>query len=184
MPTKYLLLLMAAALTACSSYIADDEQLIYVRPADVARAVLIEDFTGQRCVNCPDAAEEIVRLKQQYGDTAVIAVGIHSGPLAVFSTPTVVGLRTADGDAYYDHWAIDREPLGYINRAGTIATHDKWATLVHDAIQQPAAVTIALAAHFDDTSRRLTVSATVMGLDPYSGTSNCGSLRAASPPCR
>ena len=61
----YLALLLTALLMVACSHIDEDEQLIYVKPAPVERCVLIEDFTGQRCVNCPNAAEEIEKLIEQ-----------------------------------------------------------------------------------------------------------------------
>lgn len=163
---KHLTLLAAliGLFTACS-HIDPDERLIYVKPVDVARAVLIEDFTGQRCVNCPDAAETITSLKAQYGDSTVIAVALHSGPLAVFPTATAVGLRTEEGDAYYDHWQIDREPLGYVNRTGDVATHDQWGTLVRQAVQQPATVRLSLTADYDPSASLLTVHTEALGID-------------------
>ena len=42
--------MMIVALMACS-HIDEDERLIYVKPVAASRNVLIEDFTGQRCVN-------------------------------------------------------------------------------------------------------------------------------------
>ena len=98
-------LFTALLLSACSQ-IDESERFIYVEPSGVARAVLIEDFTGQRCINCPTAASEIERLQKEYGEENVIAVSIHSGPLAVFSNEKVKGLRTELGDTYYSHWNI------------------------------------------------------------------------------
>lgn len=40
-------------LAACSD-IAEDDRFEYVEPAEVAKRVLIEDLTGQLCLNCPD----------------------------------------------------------------------------------------------------------------------------------
>ena len=68
-------------LSSCDT-VNEENRLIYVKPASVARNVLIEDFTGQRCVNCPNATDEIEHLQQFYGADTVIAVGIHSGPFA------------------------------------------------------------------------------------------------------
>lgn len=36
------------------------------RPTSVQRAVLIEDFTGQMCVNCPNAVPVIEQLEEAY----------------------------------------------------------------------------------------------------------------------
>ena len=71
---------MAMAAASCSN-IDEGDRLIYVKPAEVGRAILIEDFTGQRCVNCPTGTEIINGIVDTYGEDNVIAVGVHSGPL-------------------------------------------------------------------------------------------------------
>ena len=48
--TYILFAFTALAFMACS-HIDEDERLIYVKPAAVQRSVLLEDFTGQRCIN-------------------------------------------------------------------------------------------------------------------------------------
>jgi len=155
-------------LTACSS-IAEDERFIYTPLTSNARAVLIEDFTGQRCVNCPNAALEIENLKQQYGADTIIAVGIHSGPLAVFSRGNVLGLRTAEGDAYYDHWQVQQEPMGYINRRGALATVDLWGTLVREAVQMSTDLHIKLKATYDSVANVVKIHSEVINGEPVEG---------------
>ena len=135
----FLFALVATLLPSCSP-ISESERLIEVPHARIERAVLIEDFTGQRCVNCPQAAAEIERLQQDYGQENIVAVAIHSGPLAIFSNSRVTGLRTDWGDAYYDHWGIEAEPSGLIDRRGGVVLVDKWASLVHQALQTEATV--------------------------------------------
>ena len=74
-----IMILAGLVLSSCDN-VPVDERLTYVEPPEVGRAVLIEDYTGQYCVNCPRATEEIERLVKEYGDSTVIAVAIHSGP--------------------------------------------------------------------------------------------------------
>ena len=81
MKRLFLLATIIMGLTACSN-IDEDERLIYVEPAEVNRPVLIEDFTGQACVNCPNATAAIHELQETYGEENVIAVAIHCGPFA------------------------------------------------------------------------------------------------------
>ena len=57
--------LVAFGLIACDN-IAEEDRLIYEPLPEVNRSVLIEDFTGQRCVNCPTAADEIQKLQKEY----------------------------------------------------------------------------------------------------------------------
>ncbi len=117
------------------SQIDESERFVYVKPAAVKRTVLIEEFTGQRCVNCPDAALEVENLQAQYGEENIIAVGIHSGPLAVFSSGEVVGLRTELGDAYYNHYDVEMEPTAMINRRSGVVRRDKWASMIYSELQ-------------------------------------------------
>ena len=72
----------------------EQDRFVYIKPADAARKVLIEDFTGQKCVNCPKATDEIHVLQETYGEDNIIAVGIHSGPLGFAGNKTIVGLLT------------------------------------------------------------------------------------------
>lgn len=173
------ILLGILCLMGCSNVDLDD-RLIYVEPPVVEPvqeddsivikpSVLIEDFTGQRCVNCPNAAQEIERLKTQYGDSAIVAVGIHSGPLAVFSTAKVVGLRTETGDTYYQHWNIDAEPMGYINRKGELSTPDLWQTQVHTALSQPVSVSIKATSQYDADTRNLFIQVEVFSKETVTG---------------
>lgn len=143
---------MITAFLSCS-HIDDDNRLIEVPHAKISRAVLVEEFTGQRCVNCPNAATEIERLQKEYGKENVIAVAIHSGPLAFYSTDKVLGLRTALGDEYYDYWKVEAEPSGLINRSGGVLLLDKWASKVHQDLQNEAPVELTVKATIADNGK-------------------------------
>ena len=45
--------------------------------------VLVEEFTGQKCINCPEAHEELAKIQKEYGEDNVISVCIHASALAV-----------------------------------------------------------------------------------------------------
>ena len=81
---------------ACDD-VAEDDRFIYVEPAEVAKRVLLEDFTGQRCINCPEASELIERLQEEYGADNVIAVGIYGGINGTSSNGTPFPLYTEAG---------------------------------------------------------------------------------------
>ena len=144
-------------LTASCSHISEDERLIYVKPTAVSRSVLIEDFTGQRCVNCPNANDEIARLQQEYGDDAVIAVAIHSGPLGFYTNSRYLGLRTETGDAYYDHWQIEYQPVGMVDRS-ELLDFSSWNGRIRQELAKPAPISITVDPTVTD--RHLTVQAT------------------------
>ena len=112
----YLILLaLGAVLFSACDEVSVDERLTYVEPPEVGRAILIEDYTGQYCVNCPRATEEIERLVEQYGDSVVIAVAIHSGPFSKLKGEASP-LYTTQGDEYFNHWGLSSQPVGLVDR--------------------------------------------------------------------
>ena len=161
---KRLLPLIALLLTlAACDHIDEADRLIYVKPAAVARTVLIEDFTGQRCVNCPKAAEVIHQLEEQYPD-GVIAVGIHSGPFARSMNGTRYALGTDEGDEYYSHWRLDHQPVGMVNRL-RVSDYTEWTATVHEQVQLTAPLSIDVSAEIDNATHRLTAQVTMRGTD-------------------
>lgn len=81
MKSFYIVLLaVVALLTGCDS-VGSDERLIEVPAATVQRNVLIEDFTGQRCIFCPAASEAIAEQQKLYGADKLIAVAFHQDRL-------------------------------------------------------------------------------------------------------
>ena len=133
-------------LAACSN-IDEAERLIYVEPAVpidtttvigeadslydapiaiVPRRVLIEDHTGQKCPNCPDAAEQIHEYQQAYG-ALIIPVAIHSQMQGIMEPE---GLGNELGNTYYNHWKLEYKPAGLISRmdggAGVVMDKTIW----------------------------------------------------------
>lgn len=161
--TTIILGLAAVAMVSCSD-IDENDRFTYVRPANVSRAVLIEDFTGQLCVNCPNANDVIHQLQEQYGDSNVIAVGIHSGPLGYKGKNRYVGLATDLGNEYYTHFGAEYQPVGMINRHGLVNYPD-WSGKVHDALQDTASVLLRLSATYDTLSRQTSVIVNASSLD-------------------
>ena len=141
--------LIACTLWSCDT-VKEEDRLIYVKPAEVNRSVLIEDFTGQRCVNCPTATEEIEKLQEQYGD-AVIAVGIHSGPFGHRTTMSSARLPlcTETGDDYYTHWGIEYQPGVKINRGAPIYSSAQYAAVVREALEQTTPLEMSLTARYN-----------------------------------
>ena len=104
------------------------------------KKVLIEDFTGHRCPNCPEAAEELAALQQFYGEN-VIGIAIH--PHSTFSIPNPTSspdftydFRNQFADEIDDIFNITNVglPRGMINRTGYESNHqlgkDQWANIV------------------------------------------------------
>lgn len=154
-------MLPLCALTACNDV---DEQARYEGriPVVVKKNVLLEDFTGQRCTNCPKGHEIVDDMKRRYGADHVIAVSIHGGSLSNPDSPTSgAGLAGEEGNQYHTAFGIKTWPKGKIDR-GTPVDVEEWNKAVREAVEvEPKADVEVTATHFDADTRTLTVSAKV-----------------------
>lgn len=167
---KFLLLASIATLFLAScSDISEEERFTYVKPAQVNRAVLIEDFTGQRCVNCPKATDEIHALQEQYGDSAVIAVGIHSGPFAKSPSGKPYALYTETGDTYYNYWNIESQPMGIVNRMSGAATYDTWSAYTRMYLETTSDLAIEVNVGYNAINRKAYITTYMDGRADITG---------------
>lgn len=159
---------MAMAAASCSN-IDEGDRLIYVKPAEVGRAVLIEDLTGQRCINCPTGTDIIKGIIKTYGEDNVIAVGIHCGPLGFAGTSKRVGLKTDTGDEYFTHWANGTElyqPSAIFNRKkGPSDNYNNWPAEVSLIISEKANLYVNIDNAYDAKTRTLTTKVEAFGVN-------------------
>lgn len=118
----------AAALllfAACQST-APDERYTIIDDSEFVpqRSVLVEEFTGQTCVNCPGAHELMSSLEGRMNSVdhiGIISVGIHT-PQFGFEAPR--GFVTEESE-YYSRMA-ESAPSARINRRYGVVNTDKW----------------------------------------------------------
>jgi hypothetical protein len=129
--------------------------------SDQSRQVLIEEFTGVKCVNCPAGSEAIKNLIDIH-DPQLIAVSIHAG---FFSTPyndSSFDFRTDEGDAVL---SFVGEPLGFptavINRKlfqGEMdlqISQNQWADFINQEINISPKIKLAIKTQYEESSREL-----------------------------
>lgn len=151
---------LTASLCACDK-IAEDERFIKVDMPETGRNVLIEEFTGQFCVNCPDGHEMINNIKSVYGEK-VISVGIHAGQLA-WDDVKNGGLKTPDGDAYANKWNVLSYPSIVVNHAGNpISNMAQWQDAVQKVLGQTVRVEYNVEASISADGKRIEVKSTVL----------------------
>ena len=118
-----------------------------------AKNVLIEDFTGQRCINCPLASNTIATLQETFGHDRVIPVAIHGGDLTL-AAPT--GLANAIGNTYTAERGVSSKPKGEVDRTGQLLDQEKWGTAVLARIAMTAHVELGVEnIAFDADTREL-----------------------------
>jgi len=134
------------------------------------KKVLIEDFTGHRCPNCPAAAEELASLQDFYGDR-VIGIAIHPSSQA-FSTPSPLtassytyDFRTQFGDDIDNIFEITTVglPRGMVNRTGFDTQHqlgkDEWSSIVQMELEKAPIFGITLSSNVSNGNGTISITA-------------------------
>lgn len=82
---------------------------------EVVRKVLLEEFTGHLCNNCPAASDIASELKAHFGDR-LVRMKIHSGHHARVTNEFSYDFTNDTGDALRDYFSIQGVPIGLVNR--------------------------------------------------------------------
>lgn len=121
-------LILCATLVGCEEIAIDQRWTVpsEIRPA---RNVLVEEYTGQRCPNCPPAAAQWQQWQQTSAGAHLVVVSIHGGALAENSSATPRGLANADTEALTRQAGITAWPMASVDR-GAATLSGTWAELV------------------------------------------------------
>ena len=186
---KLLTVLFAFFYTACdiveSPYMIEQEKpIVIVDTTDTIdttavieykRKILLEDYTGHRCGNCPKAHEKLAELIETYGEQ-IIPMAVHTGffawPLGTYTADyqTSVGNEL---DAYFGNSNAGL-PNGMVNRSSItgelILSYTSWTAAVDQILQATPEIHIEITNAYDSTSRALTVSVLTKALTDISKT--------------
>lgn len=172
---KSIALFAAATMLLASSCdeVKENERLIDMGEITAKRTVLLEEFTGQRCTNCPSAHQVVAKLLEQYGD-GLIAVSINGGTLAVSESDPVParfapGLMTEQSNEIVSHWNVESFPNGMVNRSGRITSQEEWSSLIRTELEADSKVDIEVKASFDTETGKITVTADMAPGDNIDG---------------
>jgi thiol-disulfide isomerase/thioredoxin len=144
-----LCVMLVMLLSACDEIAPPYKQSGGVVVVTGEQKVLIEDFTGFRCGNCPAAADIANNLYKAYKGKLIV-LGIHSGP--TFASPRgklySTDFRTTVGEELFNTFlgATGGQPNGMVNRAGDgnkIIAPDGWSAQVAAELEKEF-VSIAL----------------------------------------
>lgn len=122
--------------------------------------VLLEDYTGIKCVNCPNAAV-IANELEELNEGHLVVLGVH--PRTSFQDPGNSGLfpdfRTDDGETWRTNLGIGSAfPSGLVNRTGGVLTQASWTSAVGEIIGSDAPVRLIIKSAYDDATRELRLS--------------------------
>lgn len=146
------------------SFIACQEEPIspkLLQPEASDRKVLLEKFTGVRCVNCPEGTEEIKNLQGLYGEN-IIPISIHAGFFAQKYPYSQFDFKTDKGEGIHGWLGT---PLGYPSATIDRTLYEgelelqlplrSWPGHVAEAISVPPLVQVTIESQFQSSDNLL-----------------------------
>lgn len=137
------------------------------------KTVLIKDFTGARCVNCPAAADYAHNLQHQLGEDRIFILGVHAGyqaqPVGQFPD-----FLTEEGTTWYNN--NDSNPLFAVDHVslseGNTLVVEQLDAPVSNALEEVQSFEISVANTYHADTRQLMVATHVTALADYEGEFN------------
>lgn len=155
----------------------DTTYIVSVIPASEDKRVLVEDLSGVRCVNCPDAnATAKAILDKNPGKVVVLTLFPLS--LKIYTTPYEGEDTLANEDAENIMTQIMQTPTGlpsgavdrkkYNGEPSITMSEKKWEKYVNDQQTLKAKANLTLGVVGDEINRRITANLKVVFTEAYS----------------
>lgn len=172
------LAVVAMSVVSCDE-VSENERYVSVTPptpadstdtdstdVSIRRAVLVEEFSGQLCVNCPAAAEALETMQEANGGPdRVVVVTLHAGQsiqLAIGKemgeAMGVEGLATDFGEQLFSNYGLQSEPNAVIDRRSGVVSQPQWLTTIVNSLRREATEALQLSTSYDASTRQLTVN--------------------------
>ncbi len=160
----------ASFLTSCDN-IPENERLIEIPKPEVKRNVLIQEFTGQRCPNCPEGAAAVHSIVELYGEENVIVVGMHPSGTSLTRPLDGLDLRNSVATAYFNAYNSPNLPAVIIDGLSPSydAINGSWSPLVYEQIQMNTPVLMEITPEFNTSDRLLNVEYSLDFVENISG---------------
>ena len=153
----------------------NNENISNNQPSTTTKNVLIEDFTGHLCPNCPDAAKELEAIQNVYGDK-IIGMAIHvtksfARPYSVSQAPKFQYDFRTEWGTYWDNLfglSLVGLPRGMVNRNGySNGNHklgkDEWLNIVQQELEKTANIRIEiLPANFSEKNGFIDINTSIL----------------------
>jgi hypothetical protein len=142
----------------------------------IVRKILLEDYTGHKCTNCPAASITAHTLETSYSPQ-VIVMAVHAGYFALPGTgPYTANYSTPVGETWFSDFAIPGSPSGMIDRkmfgGKRDLTPDLWADSLATLVDIPPDAWITITNTYNPSTRVLNTTLGTKFLSHFDQTFN------------
>lgn len=132
------------------------------------RRVILEEFTGVKCTNCPDGHDKVKELFDQYGERFT-SVAMHAGGLAGFiEGHSVQNMMTDEGTQLHIEFGNSGQPSAIIDRVQYenennffIYSRVAWGLKVEERMEVPSECNITINPVMVESSDSLGIEVTI-----------------------
>ena len=140
------------------------------------RKVLLEDYTGHTCGNCPKAAKVADEQKEIHKEKLIV-MGVHAGGFAIPELSDYpADYRTPEGNELDQFFGISGvgNPNGMINRidypaSGHVKGHTSWAGILAAELAKPMQAWLTIEPQYNTSNRKLDVTVKTEFITALSG---------------
>jgi hypothetical protein len=147
--------------------LTDTNYVLATVPQQMPRKVLLEDFTGVRCVNCP-AAQAKAKQISDANPGRIVLIALHATNFADPYPESKANYRTAEADNIYDMLGkAPGLPIGGVDRnlfAGEtriLVPYNKWESYTNQKLAVASPLNLQIDKEFSEQNRELQVKITV-----------------------
>lgn len=169
------LFLLAGVAAGCDNISEDDRYIKVEKPViDNPRTLLIMEFTGNSCLNCPTGAATVEQIKEDEPAGRVISVGLHpygshfTEPVpSIHSSTRKQDLRCDAATALFDYYQPSGFPAAVFNglKSSMSGSTADWIQRASEALTVPTYVSLSATCDYNADTRDLEVSYNVEFLD-------------------
>jgi hypothetical protein len=139
------------------------------------RKILLEDYTGHRCGNCPRSHEKLQELLNVYG-IKIVPLCVHAGFFAMPMSQYTADYRTSTGNDLNTYFGNSNAglPNGMVNRTeldgNVIIQHSNWEQVIQGILLLEPEMDIKIVNDYNSTSNTLKTDIKLTSLNEFSQT--------------
>ncbi|MDE6770392.1 MAG: Omp28-related outer membrane protein, partial [Muribaculaceae bacterium] len=147
---------------ACDNISEDDRFIIEDKPVPsphaVPKTLLIQEFTGVKCSNCPSGAQAVHDIQSAYPDK-VIAVSVYPDSPRELTTPwnSSQDFRTSEAKVLYAYYQKPALPAIIFNGILSGTLPPQWSTIADPYLLEEGKMTISLISDYSEPERKIKI---------------------------